>query len=169
MKVRLLSGLCFLIMLAACDGNNLLHNRPSDVLDSDMMISLLVDIHLTDASLKLNQPSQQSTQISKYYSSKFAPVFKKHKTTAAVFINSMKWYSRNIADLEEVYTEVITRLSTLESEIRITVKPNRSGTGVYNPFYPEVDTTYLPDTLKVLQIPFALPFIKPEADRIIVK
>ena len=119
MKVRFLSILCLLIFLVACNGNNLFNSRPSDVLPGEQMIPLLVDIHLADAALKLNQVGQNPGNVNLYYSTSFAPVFKKHKTTPAVFEISMNWYSRNIDNLDEIYAEVITRLSTLESQIRI--------------------------------------------------
>lgn len=157
MKVRLLIGLSLLLLLAACNGENLLQSRPSDVLISDQMILLLVDIHLADASLKLNQTVQEPSQINKYYSATYAPVFKKHNTTAAVFTNSINWYGRNIDELEEIYAEVITRLSTLESQIRITVRPNKAGKGEFNPFSPATDSAYLPEVPEALQIPYALP------------
>ena len=157
MKVRFLSILCLLIFLVACNGNNLFNSRPSDVLPGEQMIPLLVDIHLADAALKLNHVGQNPGNVNLYYSTSFAPVFKKHKTTPAVFEKSMNWYSRNIDNLDEIYAEVITRLSTLESQIRIKVKPIRSKSGLYYIIYPETDTTYLPGTPEKLKIPFALP------------
>jgi len=154
--MRLLSGLCLLLMLAACNENNLLHPRPSDVLSSDQMIPLLVDIHLADAALKLNQSAQNPSETKLYYSRAFAPVFKKHKTSPAVFESSMKWYGRHIGKLAEIYTEVVTRLSTLESKNTLKVKPNKPGVSGHNPFYPDIDTTYLPDPPKGVQIPYSL-------------
>ena len=157
MKVRLLSGLFLLLVLVACNENSLLFPRPSEVLSKDKMIPLLVDIHLTDAALKLNQSAQQSSEMQLYYSKAYAPVFKKHKTTPAVFESSMKWYGQHIGNLDEIYAEVITRLSTLESRIRIKVKPNKFGIEGNNPFYPYTDTTYyLPDSLRAARIPHAL-------------
>lgn len=159
MKVRLLFGLCLILMLVACNENNLLHPRPSDILSSDQMIPLLVDIHLTDAAVKLNQSAQEASAINLYYSKAFAPVFKKYNTTPVAFDNSMKWYARHIDQLGDIYTEVITRLSTLESETRIKVKPNKPGGGSNNPFYPETEKSeYLPDSLRAFQIPYALSF-----------
>lgn len=157
MKVRLLQGLCLLLVLAACNKNNLLQTKPSDVLSSDQIIPLLVDIHLTDAALKINQPTRQSSDIKLYYSIAYAPVFKKHKTSPAVFQSSMQWYGRHIDKLDEIYAEVITQLSTLESHTRIKVKPNKPGTGGHNPFYPDTDTSYyMPDSLRDVQIPYAI-------------
>ena len=157
MKVRLLSGLCLILLLVACNENSFLFPRPSEVLSKDQMIPLLVDIHLTDAALKLNQSAQQSSEMQLYYSKAYAPVFKKHKTTPAVFESSMKWYGQHIGNLDEIYAEVITRLSTLESRIRIKVKPNKFGIEGNNPFYPYTDTTYyLPDSLRAARIPHAL-------------
>lgn len=157
MKVRLLSGLCLLLMLVACNKTNFLHPKPSDVLSSNQLVPLLVDIHLTDAALKVNQPAQQSSDIKLYYSKAYASVFKKHKTSPAILQISMKWYGRHIDKLDEIYAEVITRLSTLESETRIKVNPGKPGIGRYNPFYPDTDSVYyLPDSLRAVQIPHTL-------------
>ncbi len=158
MKARLLYGLCLLLMLTACNKNKLLHPKPSGILTSDQLIPLLVDLHLTDASLKLNESSSQTGEIRLYYSKAFAPVFKKHETTPAVFENSMKWYSRNIDELALIYTEVITRLSTLEAETRIKVNPGSPGGDENNPFYPfhtNKEPAYLPDITKAVQVPYA--------------
>lgn len=155
MKLRLISGVCLFLMLAACNENNLLHPKPSYVLSSDQMISLLVDIHLTDGALRIDQSAQNPGGIKLFYSTAFAPVFKKYKTTPAVFDSSMNWYGRHIDKLDEIYTEVVTRLSTLESQTRIKVKPNIHGAGEHNPFNPDTDTTYLPDSPIKMQIPYA--------------
>jgi hypothetical protein len=155
MKMRLLYGWCLLLMLTACNEHNLFQPKPSEILSGDQMISLLVDIHLADASVKLNQSSQNTGETRLYYSEAFAPVFKKHKTTPAAFVNSMKWYSRHIDILAGIYTEVITRLSTMETETRIKAMPNRSAAKGDNPLNPNIETTYLPDTSSSLQIPYA--------------
>ena len=158
MKARLLYGLCLLLMLTACNKNKLLHPKPSGILTSDQLIPLLVDLHLTDASLKLNESSPQSGEIKLFYAEAFAPVFKKYETTPAVFENSMKWYSRNIDVLALIYTEVITRLSTLEAETRIKVNPGSPGGEENNPFYPfhsAKKSAYLPDIIKTVQVPYA--------------
>jgi hypothetical protein len=118
MNLRFLSSICFLFLLGACHKGEVMKQLPSNLLNKAQMISLLVDIHLTEASLKLNQTGTPPKDINLYYSSTYTPVFKKHKTTPEQFEQSLQWYSRHIDQLDEIYTEVITRLSKLQAQIK---------------------------------------------------
>jgi hypothetical protein len=118
MKLRFLILTGTMLLIGACRKGDVMNQLPSDILTKDQMISLLLDIHLTEASLKLNQTNIQPKEKKLYYSSAYLPVFKKHKTTPEQFDQSMQWYTRHIEQLDEIYTEVITRLSTLEEQIK---------------------------------------------------
>jgi hypothetical protein len=118
MKVRSLLIICLLLLIGACRKGDVMNQMPSDVLTREQMIPLLVDIHLTEASLKLNQSNIKPGEIKSYYSSAYSPVFKKHKTSPKQFEQSIQWYTKHIDQLDEIYTEVITRLSKLETQLK---------------------------------------------------
>jgi hypothetical protein len=118
MKVRSLLIICLLLLLGACRQGDVINQIPSDVLTREQMIPLLVDIHLTEASLKLNQSNIKPGEIKLYYSSAYTPIFKKHKTSPKQFEQSIQWYTKHIDQLDEIYTEVITRLSKLETQLK---------------------------------------------------
>jgi hypothetical protein len=122
MNLRFLSFICIVLLLGACRQGDMMNPMPSDLLTKEQMIPLLVDIHLTEASLKLNQATILPKDIKLYYSSAYTPVFKKHKTSPEQFDRSLQWYTRHIDKLDEIYTEVITRLSKLETQIKYNPK-----------------------------------------------
>jgi hypothetical protein len=115
MKLRFLSFLILMLLLGACRQRDVMNGMPSNVLPRHKMIPLLVDIHLTEAALKLNPSTAKPNDNKLYYSSAYSPVFIKHGTNPDQFNRSMQWYTRHINLLEEIYTEVITNLNTLEA------------------------------------------------------
>jgi hypothetical protein len=119
MKLRFLFFIGTMLLIGSCRKGDVMNQLPSNILSKDQMISLLVDIHLTEASLKLNQTNIQPKEKKLHYSSAYLPVFKKHKTTPVQFDQSMQWYARHIEQLDEIYTEVITRLSQLETQLKV--------------------------------------------------
>jgi hypothetical protein len=118
MSVRYYPFVCLMLFLGACHQNNDTKHVPSDLLSKEQMIPLLVDIHLTEASLKLNQSIVLTKDVKLYYSSAYSPVFIKHKTSPEQFESSIQWYTRHIDQLDEIYAEVITRLSKLETQLK---------------------------------------------------
>ena len=118
MKVRFLYFICFLMLLGSCRRDDVMSRIPSNVLTRNQMIPLLVDIHLTEATLKLNQANIKPNETKLYYSNIYSPVFKKNKTTPEQFDRSIQWYSKHIDKLDDIYTEVITRLSKLETQLK---------------------------------------------------
>jgi hypothetical protein len=135
MNLRFLSSICLILLLGACRKGEVMKQLPSNLLNKGQMTSLLVDIHLTEASLKLNQTGILPKDINLYYSSSYAPIFKKHKSTPKQFEESLKWYSNHIDQLDEIYTEVITRLSKLQAQIKS--KPiKKPGKNIVQPAIP---------------------------------
>ena len=78
------------------------------------MADVLVDIHLAEASADnhgLNAPQVNSLMAAKYDS-----LFQKHKITFAQFKYSYDYYLDHPAELSEIYTEVVNKLTTMESK-----------------------------------------------------
>jgi len=119
MKFRFLTLICILLLIGACRKADVMNRVPSDLLTKEQMIPLLVDIHLTEAALKLNPSGVKPNEIKSYYSSAYLPVFNKYKTSPEQFNRSLQWYTRHIAQLDDIYTEVITRLSKLQTLLKV--------------------------------------------------
>ncbi len=139
MNLRFLYSLCLIMIIGACHKGSVINPTPSDLLTKGQMIPLLVDIHITEASLKLNQTTILPKDIKLYYSSSYAPVFKKHKISPGQFDHSLQWYTWHINQLDEIYTEVITRLSKLETQVKAKDKlANPKAKNVISPVSPSM-------------------------------
>jgi hypothetical protein len=109
--------LILLVILIGCRGNDQ-ENKiqpPNHLIPRDEMISILVDIHLVEASFKTNPVRKEDpyTYSSVYYES----VFKKYSITRKDFEENLKYYQQDIKDFDKMYEEVITRLSKLQSDV----------------------------------------------------
>jgi hypothetical protein len=102
-----------LLLISAC--NDEVVKRPSKLISRDQMISVLVDIHLSDAAFQIRRYSSEDlkdiSESDLYYS-----VLKKHNMADSVFETSLIYYSGKPKEFEKIYTRVINRLSEMEQE-----------------------------------------------------
>ena len=87
---------------------------PENVIVKDKMISIMLDINLVESSLRMNPPRNMndSLQIKSYYK----VIFKKYKVTKTEFDKSVEYYSKHPEKFGEIYDEIISRLSRMQSE-----------------------------------------------------
>ena len=89
---------------------------PKEILSPDSMVSILVDVHLAEASSNLTRINDP-VKIMAY--DLYPLIFKTHHTDSATFRQSFDWYLDHPKRLDKVYEQVINELSRRESE------PNR--------------------------------------------
>jgi len=89
-----------LLFLTACQSED----RPKGVLNEKDMISLLLDIHLTDGSVY--QVPQVPDSMYKYSIQKYVALFKRHHTTDAVYKKSLKYYSTQPEKIQDIYSKI---------------------------------------------------------------
>jgi hypothetical protein len=109
--------LILLMLLMGC-GHKDQENKiqpPPHLIPRDEMISILVDIHLVEASFKTN-PARKEDPYS-YSSVYYDSVFKKYSITREDFEENLEYYQHDMGDFDKMYEEVITRLSKLQSEV----------------------------------------------------
>ena len=85
------------------------------------MADILVDVHMAEASA--DNRGLNSPQINLLMAAKYDSLFQKHKTTFAQFKSSYEYYLVHPDELSEIYSQVITKLTTLESKINAGRKP----------------------------------------------
>lgn len=88
-------GIVFSIVLYSCT------DRPSYVLDEDKMVSLLVDMELTEAYVNTQTASSNKDQIEigKY-------VLEAHGVSEETLDTTLAWYGRNMDNYSELYDKV---------------------------------------------------------------
>ena len=85
------------------------------ILPKDKMIDVLVDIHIAEASSESH--GLTSIQINQLVAVKYEGVLQKHGITRPQFQTAFDYYLRHPAELDEIYQEVVNRLTALESKL----------------------------------------------------
>lgn len=91
-----------LLFLTACQSEK----QPKGVLNEKDMVSLLLDIHLTDGTVY--QVPQVPDSLYKYSSQKYVALFKRHHTTDAAYKTSLKYYSKQPERILAIYSKIET-------------------------------------------------------------
>ncbi len=107
----------FYIAMLAASCNSILSSRPSGTLSEEQMTDLLVDIHLTEATLRIANDSIARLNDTTDMRTRFAEVFRKNDVDPDDFNISLKYYLEHIEVLDKIYTEVISRLSEMEANL----------------------------------------------------
>lgn len=86
---------------------------PHDVIPMKQMIEVMTDVHLAEAAKDAPTADNKSKHtIEEYY----AFIFDKYHITKDQFQHSFNFYKSNPELMEEIYAEVLTRLSELQAK-----------------------------------------------------
>ena len=106
------------------------------ILSEEQMVDVLVDIHLTEATLKIANDSLARVSDTTELRNRFAQVFRKHDIEPDDFNASLNYYLEHIEEIDKIYTEVINRLTALEATLTPKTNPendrNRFNPGMYD-------------------------------------
>lgn len=111
------------IALLGASCNGILNSRPSGTLSEKQMVDVLVDIHLTEASLKIGDDTIARLNDTTQLRIRFAQIFLKHDISPDDFNNSLTYYLEHIEDLDKIYKEVINKLTALEATLQPVIIP----------------------------------------------
>ncbi len=89
--------------------------QPKDLIAKDKMIDVLVDVHLAEASTEIRSITPQL--IDHITAERYQMVFDKYKITLDQFVDSYNYYLEHTGVLDEIYVEVVNRLSALDGRI----------------------------------------------------
>lgn len=110
------------LLSASCD--SLLSSKPSDTLTEQQMTDVLVDIHLTEATLKIADETAARLNDTTQLRMRFAQVFIKHDINPDDFNTSLTYYLEHIEEIDKIYVEVISRLTEIEAKLQPKPAPN---------------------------------------------
>ncbi len=91
--------------------------KPDDLIDQDKIVLVLVDVELAESALR--QKQNFGHEITNEKEAYYASIFKKHEVSREQFNRSMKYYETDLDAMDEIYEDVITQLSLLESEVQM--------------------------------------------------
>jgi len=86
---------------------------PEGILDENILVTVLVDIQLTEGKVSALPISYDSSQV--LYTLLEQDVFFKHGVTDSVFTQSMLYYLEDAKKMDRIYARVIDSLVVLEN------------------------------------------------------
>ena len=104
-----------IILFSSCNSNN--ENKiPDGIIPESKMITIITDLHLTDATLNIKHISKRSNnkEIAKYYKS----VLKKYGYSRLQFNKSIEYHSDEPEKLDEIYDKVLEELSKKQEMVK---------------------------------------------------
>ena len=102
----------FLVLSLSCTSNS----SPQGILDKNLMVSILVDIQLTEGKVSSLPVTYDSSQV--LYSLMEKDIFSKHGVTDSVFTTSMEYYLEDAEKMDRIYARVIDSLVVLENNTK---------------------------------------------------
>lgn len=88
---------------------------PEDLIPRETMVDVIVDMHLFDAIIWKEQ-KKRVKEIQYHKNHLFKSILEKHNITANQFENSLNYYQSDMEGFDEIYADVITKLSKTKSE-----------------------------------------------------
>ncbi len=130
----------FIILLAifSVSCNSLLKSTPSGLLSESKMTDVLVDMHLTEATLRAANDSISRLNDTTDLRIRFSEVFRKNDVTPDEFNVSLNYYLEQIDVLDKIYSEVIIRLTEIEATLQ--QQSNKQNRAFINRNNPLADT-----------------------------
>jgi predicted secreted protein len=102
--------LAIVVLSSACQSN---HKKPSGIIPSKKMTSILIDLHLAEALvLESRYHSEDTAKVE--YAKLEKDVFKKHQTDSVTYAKSYQYYAEDVVELNKIYNTVVDTLSQRE-------------------------------------------------------
>ena len=109
--------ICIAMIAISC--NSILQSKPSGTLSEGEMTDVLVDIHLAEATVRMGSDSLTRLNDTTNLRIRFADVFRKHDVSPGDFNKSLDYYLKHIDVLDNIYGDVIKRLTEMEAGLKV--------------------------------------------------
>lgn len=141
------------LLTASC--NSILSSKPTGTLSEEQMIGILVDLHLTEATLRLGNDSMLRLNDTTNQRIRFAEVFRKHDILPDNFNTSLNYYIKHIEQLDKIYVEVINQLTEMDAVLQpksVSVinkrNPVHSSIQNRNPWFRSLNKSWQPEEIQ---------------------
>ena len=109
-KLIILLGLAFVI---SCTSESELDVKPADLIPEGKMIDVLIDLHITESALSLQNFNRDSSmKLFAYYKE---DLYKEHQINEKQFQNSFDYYAKHSKEFDHMYEVVIDSLKVKEA------------------------------------------------------
>ncbi|MDQ3395216.1 MAG: DUF4296 domain-containing protein [Bacteroidota bacterium] len=90
---------------------------PAGIIPQEKMVGIFIDMHITESKISALNLKRDSTRILfKHYEQE---VLNKHNVAKEIYLESFKYYTENVNDMERIYDAVIDSLSLREKILKI--------------------------------------------------
>ncbi|MCD4788648.1 MAG: DUF4296 domain-containing protein [Bacteroidales bacterium] len=118
MKTVFIISLTFLLFFSLASCTERVEDKikpPDDLITREEMVDIIVDMHIFDAVMASEQKKGgKEVQNQKYYL--YNSIMEKHNITRERFDESFKYYQHDFEVMDDIYADVITKLSIMKSE-----------------------------------------------------
>ena len=109
-----------ILLFSGCDSNDVLSERPPQLLSQPQMVSFLIDLHLAEAKMNhVNTRNTDSTEIIFRHYEKY--LMEQHGFTDSVYLQSYAYYLDHMELMNEIYNDVVDSLSVMNSQQKASV------------------------------------------------
>ena len=104
-----------LISVFACDVDS---SKSTDIasISIDEFSIILEEVHVAEATYQLNKISDLKSA-EKGLLQAYARIFKENNTTKSEFKRNLKYYSKNLEELDKVYEKILESLKEIQSNL----------------------------------------------------
>ena len=122
--LRFISFVFLLIILSSCYNERKLTTVPPDpLLTEEQLLDVLTDMQLAEAVITYDR-LQKITNKGDFKDTIYSVILKHYNITAEQLNDNLDYYNNDPENMERLYEEVLSNLSTLQSEIQIEASIN---------------------------------------------
>ena len=96
--------------------------KPEVIIEPQVMVDILTDVQVAESIISRNRVASEKTQES-YKDSLYQVIFDHYNITASQLRQNIAWYNNEPAEMEDIYEEILAKLSKIQSEILIDTIP----------------------------------------------
>ena len=115
-KKLLLLSIC-LLLISSCYTihDNTTVYKPDNLIEKDTIILILADVEVAESALR--QKQNLGHEIGEAREAYYHAIFTQYEISREQFDSSMAYYKQDLEAINDIYEDVLTRLSVIESEI----------------------------------------------------
>jgi hypothetical protein len=116
---NLLALFAGIFMLSSCynEYNESLTEKPDNLIPRDTLVLIIADLEITESVIR--QQNNYGLDAGDKTAAYFNMIFTKYNISKSQFDSSLAYYKGDVEVMSEIYEDVITRLSLIQSEVQM--------------------------------------------------
>jgi len=103
-------------LTSSCDHVKEKKEKPEGLIPKSEFVDIMIDVRMVETSIrqKISRGNNAIKSTDYYYNY----IFKKHNITPEQFDISLKYYSSEVKEMQDINVQVVERLTQMESEVK---------------------------------------------------